>query len=170
MAAWPPGPPARVKPVGRLGFEWTANAEDPTSVLPPHLQDMTSTPEFMLQQMARAGVDMAVLQNARLYGRLNDYFASAIKHYPERFIGLADVDEPHAHTQHERDRLRHAVRTLGLRGLYYANRGLFTTSYAHAFDDDVFDPFWTEVQSLGIPVFWELVGVPDPTDPALMLL
>ena len=65
--------------------------------------------------------------------------------------------------------MRHAVRTLGLRGLYYANRGLFTTSYAHAFDDDLFDPFWAEVQSLGIPVFWELVGVPDPTDPALML-
>ena len=42
-----------------------------------------------------------MLQNARLYGRLNDYFASAVARYPDRFIGLADVDEPNAHTQHE---------------------------------------------------------------------
>ena len=46
--------------------------------------------------------------------------------------------------------------------LYYANRALFTTGYAHAFDDPIFDPFWEEVSGLGIPVFWEVVGVPDP--------
>ena len=52
----------------------------------------------------------------------------------------------------------------GCGALYYANRALFTTGYAHAFDDPIFDPFWEEVSGLGIPVFWEIVGVPDPNN------
>jgi predicted TIM-barrel fold metal-dependent hydrolase len=157
--------------VGRFGrFEWTADDEDLyIQFFPPHLQDMTSPAEFMLQQMARAGVEMAVLQNARLYGRLNDIFAAAVRAHPDRFIGLTDVDEPNAGSDREIVRLRHAVRDLGLRGLYYANRGHFPANYAHTFDDPLFDPFWAEVEELRIPVFWELVGEPDPTDPALLL-
>jgi predicted TIM-barrel fold metal-dependent hydrolase len=152
--------------VGRFGrFEWTADGSDLyLQFFPPSLQHMESSPEFMLQQMARAGVDRAVLQNARPYGRLNEYFANAVRAYPDRFIGLADVDESQAHTEAEITRLRHAVRELGLRGVYYANRALFTTGYAHAFDDPIFDPFWEEVSGLGIPVFWEIVGVPDPNN------
>jgi predicted TIM-barrel fold metal-dependent hydrolase len=157
--------------VGSYGrFEWTAGGEELyLQFFPPHLQEMTSPPEFMLQQMARAGVDVGVLQNARLYGRLNEYFAEAVRRYPGKFIGLADVEEAAADTDAEIARLRHAVRELGLKGLYYANRGLFADGYRRAFDDPSFDPLWEEVRALGIPVFWELVGVPDPTDPAALL-
>jgi predicted TIM-barrel fold metal-dependent hydrolase len=152
--------------VGRFGrFEWTADHTDLyLQFFPPGLQDLASPPEFMLQQMARAGVDRAVLQNARLYGRLNDYFAEAVRAYPDRFIGLADVDEARAHTDEQIAELRRAVRELGLRGLYYANRALFTSGYAQLFDDPLFDPFWEEVRGLQIPVFWEIVGVPDPNN------
>lgn len=157
--------------VGKYGrFEWTLDGEDLyIQFFPPSLQDMTSPPEFMLQQMARAGVDVAVLQNARLYGRLNEFFAEAVQRYPGKFIGLADVDEAHADTPVEIEKLRRAVRELDLRGLYYANRGLFGAGYARMFDDRAFDPFWEEVQSLGIPVFWEIVGVPDAADERLLL-
>jgi len=162
--------PASLRPVdfrvGRFGrFEWTAQGEDLyLQFFPPSLQTMASPPELMLQQMARAGVDRAVLQNARLYGRLDDYFADAVQAYPDRFIGLADVDEAAAHTDAQIAKLRRAVRELGLRGLYYANRALFTAGYAHPFDDPLFDPFWEEVRGLHIPVFWEIVGVPNPAD------
>lgn len=157
--------------VGKYGrFEWTVDGERVyIQFLPPSLQQMESPPEFMLQQMARAGVDRAVLQNARLYGRLNAYFADAVRRYPEKFIGLADVEEARAHTPEQIETLRRAVRDLGMKGLYYANRGLFTNSYAHMFDDPLFDPFWEEVRSLGIPVFWEIVGVPNPADADQML-
>src|SRR5947207_6086808 len=129
--------------VGRFGrFEWTANGADLyLQFFPPSLQGMDSPPEFMLQQMARAGVDRAVLQNARPYGRLNDYFADAVRAYPDRFIGLADVDEANAHTDREISRLRRGVREQGLRAVYYANRALFTTGYSHMLDDPLFDPF-----------------------------
>jgi predicted TIM-barrel fold metal-dependent hydrolase len=157
--------------VGKYGrFEWTADGEDLyIQFFPPHLQDMASPPEFVLQQMARAGVDVGVLQNARLYGRLNEFFAEAVRRYPGKFIGLADVVETEAHTEGEIRRLRHAVRDLGLRGLYYANRGLFTDGYRRMFDDPTFDPFWEEVRGLGIPIFWEIVGLPHPGDRAAFL-
>ena len=163
--------------VGRFGrLEWTA-ASSPggggddlyLQFFPPSLQAMDSPAEFMLQQMARAGVDRAVLQNARLYGRLNEYFADAARAYPDRFIGLADVDESNAGTDAEIARLCHAIRELGLRGLYYANRALITTSYTRMFDDAAFDPFWAAVRDLGIPVFWEIVGIPDPNNPDHLL-
>jgi predicted TIM-barrel fold metal-dependent hydrolase len=156
---------------GKYGrFEWTVDGEDLyIQFFPPSLQDMTSPPEFMLQQMARAGVDRAVLQNARLYGRLNDFFAEAVRRYPDKFIGLADVEEARAHTDEQVGTLRRAVRELGLKGLYYANRGLFVDGYRRMFDDPLFDSFWEEVRALGIPVFWEIVGVPLPTDQAALV-
>jgi predicted TIM-barrel fold metal-dependent hydrolase len=157
--------------VGRFGrFEWTAEGDDVyLQFFPPTLQQMECPAEFMLQQMARAGVDRAVLQNARLYGRLNEYFADAVRTYPAKFIGLADVDEANAAADSEIARLRHAVTQLGLRGLYYANRALITTGYKRMFDDPAFDPFWDSVRELGIPVFWEIVGIPDPNDPQHLL-
>jgi len=152
--------------VGRYGrFEWTAGDEDVyLQFFPPSLQAMESPPRFMLQQMARAGVDRAVLQNARPYGRLNQYFFDAVQTYTDKFIGLADIDEARAHTAPEIDRLRHAVRELGMRGVYYANRALIMDDYAHMFDDPLFDPLWEEVRGLRIPVFWEIVGIPDPAN------
>ncbi|MBV9323515.1 MAG: amidohydrolase family protein [Chloroflexi bacterium] len=156
---------------GRYGrFEWNVEGEDLyLQFFPPHLQHMESPAEFMLQQMARAGVDRAVLQNARLYGRLNEYFADAVRAHPDRFIGLADVNEASAATESEIARLRHAVTDLGLRGLYYANRALLATGYTRMFDDPVFDLFWDTVRDLRIPVFWEIVGVPDPNNPEHLL-
>ncbi|MBV9171953.1 MAG: amidohydrolase family protein [Chloroflexi bacterium] len=156
---------------GRFGrFEWTCDNEDLyLQFFPPSLQSMESPPDFMLQQMARAGVDRAVLQNARLYGRLNDYFAAAVQTYPDRFIGLADVDEVNAYTDAEITGLRRAVREQSLRGLYYANRALIKTGYARGLDDRAFDVFWESVRDLGIPVFWEIVGIPDPNSQADLL-
>ena len=152
--------------VGRYGrFEWTAAGVDLyLQFFPPSLQKMESPAEFMLQQMARAGVDRAVLQNARLYGRLNEYFGEAVRAYPDKFIGLADVDEATAATDFEIARLRNAVSGLGMRGLYYANRALIKTGYTRMFDDPVFDAFWDTVRDLRIPVFWEIVGIPDPNN------
>jgi predicted TIM-barrel fold metal-dependent hydrolase len=156
--------------VGRYGrFEWDYEGDTYyRSFLPPSLQEMVSPVGFILQQMARAGVDCSVLQNARLYGRLNQEFSDAMRDYPGKFIGLADVKETEAHTQTETDRLRDAIERLGLRGVYYANRGLFAEHYQHSFEDPKYDPYWETVRELGIPVFWEIQGVPLPTQEAYL--
>lgn len=167
--------PAGVRPdpnfrVGRYGrFEWDWRGETYyRPFLPPTLQDMVSPAGFLLQSMARAGVDIAILQNARPYGRLNEEFAAAVRQHPDKLIGLADVIEADAATTEESARLRHAITGLGLRGVYYANRGLIHDHYQHGFDDPIYDPYWETVRSLGVPVFWELAGVPMPTTAAYL--
>jgi hypothetical protein len=89
--------------VGRFGrLEWTLDGDDYyLQFFPPSLQELASPPEFILQQMAHAGVDCAVLQNAHLYGRLDEYFAEAMRRHPGKFIGLASVDEARADTPEE---------------------------------------------------------------------
>jgi predicted TIM-barrel fold metal-dependent hydrolase len=151
--------------VGAYGrFEWTIDGIDYyRQFLPPSLQRMESPVEFVLQQMAYTGVDVAVLQNARLYGKLEAAFADAVRRHPGKFIGLAGVDEPNAHTAEEIAALRHAIHDLGLRGIYYANRGFFREGYQHAFDDERFEPYWAEVEALDAVIFWEIAGVPAPT-------
>jgi len=79
----------------RMVFIQTAPTRD-RQFLPPAIQDMAAPPELLVQEMAAAGVDVAILQNARLYGRLNDYFVQAQQAYPSTFYGLADVDEARA--------------------------------------------------------------------------
>ena len=157
-----PGPNFRVGRFGR--FEWEEEGETYyRPFLPPSLQEMVCPPELVLQQMGRAGVDRSVLQNARPYGRLNKHFAEAVRRYPDKLIGLADVKESAAHTESELAELAHAVNDLGLRGLYYANRGLILDCYRHGFDDPRYAPLWELVRSLGVPVFWEIQGVPRHT-------
>ncbi|MCL4544099.1 MAG: amidohydrolase [Chloroflexi bacterium] len=156
--------------VGRCGrFEWIVGGETfYRQFLPPSLQDMQAPAEFLLQEMAYAGVDAAVLQNARLYGRLNTYFAEVARRYPGKFVPLADVDEARADTAEEIARLTSAVTDLGMRGLYYATRGHFIEGYHRHLDDHAFDPYWEEVRRLKIPVFWEILGVPRPTPAAYL--
>jgi predicted TIM-barrel fold metal-dependent hydrolase len=157
----------RVGLYGRFEWDWQGETYY-RSFLPPSLQEMVSPIGFLLQSMARAGVDVAILQNARLYGRLNELFADAVSRHPNKLIGLADVVETEADTPDECARLTHAVRDLDLRGVYYANRGLIHDHYRHGFDDPKFDPYWETVRSLGIPVFWELAGVPLPATAAYL--
>ena len=151
--------------VGRFGrFEWEFEGQTHyRSFLPPSLQEMIAPPEFLLQSMTRAGVDVAVLQNAGLYGRLNAEFAEAMRAYPGRFIGLADVRPAECDTPEEGERLRSAVQELGLRGIYYANRGLIANGYRTGFDHPIYDGYWETVRQLGIPIFWEILGTPLPT-------
>jgi predicted TIM-barrel fold metal-dependent hydrolase len=152
----------RVEDNGR--FAWRQGEHEVyMHFMPPSLQPNASPPDFLLAQMAYAGVDIAVLQNAHLYGRLNEYFAAAIARHPGKLIGLAEVNEPLADSEQEQDKLRGAVHELGLSGLYFANRGFFFVSYERTFEDPAFDGFWGLVRALNIPVFWEIEGVPGLT-------
>jgi predicted TIM-barrel fold metal-dependent hydrolase len=149
----------RVEVNGR--FVWTQDGEDRyIHFMPPGLQTNEATPEGILAQMAYAGVDVGVLQNAHLYGRLDDDFARAMRQFPGKFVGLAEVEEIRANQSDEIASLVRAVRELGLRALYYANRSFLWDSKRRAFDDPLYEEFWSTVGSLGIPVFWELAGVP----------
>jgi predicted TIM-barrel fold metal-dependent hydrolase len=150
--------------IGRYGrLEWTKGAESYyINLYSPSLQDMTATPEYILAEMDYAGVSMAVLQNAWLYGRLNDYFAAAQRRYPDRFIGTVQVNECRAAEDSQLAELRRGVQDLDLRALYYGTPRFFEVAYEDHIDDRKFDVFWDAVQELDIPVFWDISGSPEP--------
>jgi predicted TIM-barrel fold metal-dependent hydrolase len=146
--------------VGRLGrFEWTVDGEDYyVQFLPPSLQDMHFAPEVMVAQMDYAGIHTTVLQNDHIYGDLSEYFAEAIARYPERFIGLANVDEAFAYREDQLEVLHRSVNELGMSGLYYTLSGFFRNGYSGYFSDELYYPFWDAVSALDIPVFWVFLG------------
>lgn len=154
--------------VGKNGrFIWDSeDAQNYMHFMPPSLQTNSSDPEYLLAEMAHAGVDMAVLQNAHLYGLLNEYFADAVGAHPGKFIGLAQVDEVTA--DEEAGVLVKAVKELGLKGLYFANRAYVHCGYRYSFDDERFEGFWGTVRELGVPVFWEVTAVPSGSGKSLL--
>lgn len=150
--------------VGRYGrLEWTKDGEDyHLNLYGPTLQDMTASPAYILAEMDYAGVSTAVLQNAWLYGHLNDYFAEAQRMYPGRFVGTAQVNEAHADEDAQISELRRGILDLGLKALYYATPRFFEVDYQRHIDDARYHVFWDEVRDLGIPVFWDISGSPEP--------
>jgi len=153
-----PGPEGRYQVNFRAGkfgkYEWTKDGIDYCKqYMPVGLQEMIASPEFIIAQMNYIGVKKAVLQHSHIYGKLHNYYYQAIKKYPERFIGLIQIDEAHAYTEEQLTELSYCVNKLGLKGLYFEPGGLFINNYKYKFYDDIYDPLWKEVDSLSIPLY-----------------
>ena len=136
--------------VGQFGrFEWNQDGEECyIQYMPPYLEHMVCTPYLLAAMMDYAGIDKAVLQCGAIYGRLNYYYAMVMDEFPtlrDRFLPLAQVDEQYAYDEAELKRLEHAVKHMGLRGLWFAaDESSFGPKYRH---------FWKTVEEMNIPVF-----------------
>ena len=104
--------------------------------------------------MEHAGVDMAVLQNCKYYGKLNAYFAECVKKYPDRFVGTGEINEFEADKESEIEKLRYIVKELGFNGIFYEATKFPEINQPTGFNDKKFDIFWREVSDLGIAVLW----------------
>jgi predicted TIM-barrel fold metal-dependent hydrolase len=130
--------------------------------MPPWLQEQELPAEYLCALMDHAGVDVAILQNDHVYGSLNQYFADAVSAFPDRFIGLIQVDETQAHRDEQIARLREGARS-GLQGLFYKPSAFFRVDFRESFDSAHFAGFWSEVERLGLPTYWDLVPIPGNT-------
>lgn len=146
--------------VGKFGrMEWTEDEVDYyRQYMPPSLQEQTATPEFIIAQMDHAGVDMAVLQNCKLYGKLNNYFAECVRKYPSRFIGTGEINEFEADKESQISKLRYVVKQIGFNSIFYEATKFLEVGQPTAFNDKKFDSFWREVNDLGIVVFWNFTS------------
>jgi predicted TIM-barrel fold metal-dependent hydrolase len=142
--------------VGRFGcLEWEKDGEGYyVQFFPPHLRDLDAPPDGMIAEMDYAGIETVVLQNDHIYGNLAEYFARAARHWPGRYIGLAQVDEATAFRDEELASLEDQVVRLGMRGLYFTMTGFFRNGYRTLCDAPAFDPLWRTVARLDLPVFW----------------
>lgn len=131
--------------------------------LPPSMRDLESAPESLIAQMDYVGVDRAVLQNGHLYGRLNEYIAEACLRHPDRFWGLAMVDEWRVDDAEQFHALDMAIHDLGLHALWFNTGSLGMHRRDETIDDPAFRMFWARVAEMGIPVFWNVTsGTPGP--------
>jgi len=146
--------------VGKFGrMEWTEDGVDYyRQFMPPGMQEQTGSPEFIMVQMEHAGVDMAVFQNCKLYGKLNDYFAECVRKYPNKFVGTGEINEFEADKESEILKLRHIVKDLGFNAIFYEATKFLEIGQATGFNDRKFDPFWREVSDLGIAVLWNFTS------------
>ena len=67
----------------------------------------------MIAEMNQVGVDIGVLQCDHIYSNLDKYFSAAMKAYPGRFIGLAQIWEPETNDPKLLDAFEHAILECG---------------------------------------------------------
>lgn len=142
----------RIGPYGRLLITWKGEdyffQHGPTAYA-----DLSTSPEQAIASMDFAGVDRAVIQHDRVYGRLDDYLAAAVRAYPDRFVALAQVDEWKAGEPGELNRLRQEI-DQGFSGLYFSTGGFCHNDFAFGVNDHCLEPLWDLVAELGIPIHW----------------
>ncbi len=149
--------------IGRYGrIEFTLDGEDYyIQYMPVGMANIEAPPELQLAQMSYVGVDRCVLQAGMSYGVMNDYNAFCQRQYPEKFTALFHVDEPLADTPRWMGEVERAVRTLGMRGLYYQLDGFARYGFQWTFDDRRYDGFWETITAHHIPVFFECSNIPN---------
>jgi predicted TIM-barrel fold metal-dependent hydrolase len=142
--------------VGRFGrFEWTKDGVDYyKQYMPPSLTENACSADYLVAEMDYAGVDRAVLQNDHYYGSLNDFFAEAVRRYPDRFFGTAHIEETALADDKAIAALHRATGELGLRGIFADARDFWNGTANGAVDAPRFDRFWSEVERLGLVVYW----------------
>ena len=123
---------------------------------PCWFRQMEAPPELMLAYMDYLGVEKAVLQHDHVYGSLNEILSACARRYPGRFLPLAQIRVWEADREEQLERLEYAVRTLGLKGLYFEVEAFAFSGFEDHLDDAKFEPLWELVRRLGIPVFWYL--------------
>ncbi len=123
-------------------------------------------PEACVREMDRAGIELCVMsltspgvqsvqdpdQALALARSANDYAASFIKRFPDRFSAFAAV--PLQDPKEAALELERAVTQLGLKGVLvngYTNTG--PAEQVQYLDEDAVRPFWEKVAQLNVPVY-----------------
>lgn len=110
---------------------------------------LSMTPEQLLEQFSKAGVDAACLvQAATVHGYDNSYCVESAARYPGRFVAMGTIDalEPNA-----ADTLRYWVKERGMQALRLVVEAS-TGSTGRWLDDRQTFPVWETAQELGIPI------------------
>ena len=125
----------------------------------PDLVGNEASPERMVAEMDRVGVDMGVLQSDHIYGgTLNEYFGECMRQYPGRFIGLAQIWESAADQAAQHARLERAVLEQGSKGLYFSVEPFGLNNWQDRLDEAKYEPLWNVVRKLEIPVWWFILS------------
>ena len=90
----------------------------------PSLINNELPPERGVGEMNLAGVDIGILQADHVYGDLADFYGKAMRDYPDRFIGLAQIWEPEANNEVRLAKLERSIVEQCNKGLYFSVESL----------------------------------------------
>ena len=123
-------------------------------IYPPGLINNEAPPQRMVAEMNTAGVDVGILQADHVYGDLNEYYGQAMRHYPTRFIGLAQIWEPEADDPARLEELEAAIVEHGNKGVYFSVEPFSVMQQDVSLNDAKLEPLWDLMQRLQVPIFW----------------
>jgi predicted TIM-barrel fold metal-dependent hydrolase len=119
-------------------------------------EDQTNRPVDFVKEMDEGGLDQAYLMASRFHGFDNSYCADAIAAFPERFVGVANVDitQPDAP-----DTISYWIRERGMHGVRFWGGGPVAghrfegdeRGLANYVDNPAYFPAWQRVRELDIP-------------------
>ena len=122
----------------------------------PNLINNELPPERGVGEMNLAGVDIGILQADHVYGDLTDFYGNAMRDYPDRFIGLAQIWEPEANKKVRLEELERSIVEQSNKGLYFSVEPLTVMQMDVSLTDPMFDDLWALIRQLNVPVFWYL--------------
>jgi predicted TIM-barrel fold metal-dependent hydrolase len=147
---------------GRL--VWSLDGEEYTKhYLPPNA--LAFTPGQLIGEMDYAGVDWVLNHVDMSLDKGNDYFAAAVRAYPNRIRSMVSIeewriaDEPEQVAREAAD----AIAT-GLHAIKIMPEYAYKMSRVRSFDDPSWRPFWDAVTTIGVPLFFSFGGTPGITD------
>jgi predicted TIM-barrel fold metal-dependent hydrolase len=120
-------------------------------------EEQSNDPADFVKVMDEAGLDQAYLMASRFHGFDNSYCADAIAKFPDRFVGVANVDilSPDAP-----ERITYWVKERGMHGVRFWGGGPVaghrfpgdTRGRADYVDDPQCIPAWERILELDVPV------------------
>ena len=122
----------------------------------PNLINNELPPERVVGEMNVVGVDVGVVQSDHVYGDLSAYYGQAMRDYPGRFVGLAQIWEPEADAPAHLERLEQAFSEHRCGGLYFSVEPFSVMQQDRTLNDPFFEPLWAMVRRHRLPIFWYL--------------
>jgi predicted TIM-barrel fold metal-dependent hydrolase len=143
---------------------WTVDGEEYTKhYLPPNTVEFT--PGMLIAEMDYAGIDWVLNHVDMSLDKGNDYFAAAVRAYPDRIRSMASIEEwriasePDAVAREAADAIG-----MGLHAIKIMPEYAYKKSRDKGFDEPSWRPFWDAVTSLGVPLFFSLGRTPGISD------
>lgn len=125
-------------------------------MFPPELGETGVSPEAVLEEMDKAGIEKAVILQGNFIGPQNLYTWDAIQKYPQRFTGAASYDP---YCRKSEDIRRHLFEELGFRFVKFevsAGSGLMSYHREFALDGELMEKELSYAEAHGITAVFDI--------------
>jgi predicted TIM-barrel fold metal-dependent hydrolase len=135
-------------------------ADHPYRLLPPAFVNSTSPCEILMEYMAWAGVEKAVLLTQNIYGFNNDYLSECVQVHPDKFAAIAGLDPCNRDATKTIETLIGQKHLGGLKLDLHARIGLMSLRPDFKLNHPGLDPVWQHLENNGSTLVLDFAGPP----------